>query len=498
MRRIFFLLIIILSMGTLVGCGKTISLPEPPKIDTVAPSVPASLTVTPVGSTEVSLLWAASTDDVGVTHYKVFRDVIEIATTTTTNYNNGVLFASTKYSYAVSACDVAGNCSAVSNSASVTTFAVATKDTPMKLVQVKNATTRMAVCNNGDPFVYYYRPGFEENANKWVIFLQGGGGCNNVSDCEARWTSEQGKMIAPTASTKPSDGIFSTDATRNPDFYNYNQVFMEYCSSDGWMGDTSYPDIEWIAGGTLHFRGYLIVKAVIEDLINPALYGPNLSSATFVLFAGGSAGGEGQLANVDRVAAMLPNVGKILGVTDSYYHPLVQNYPDSPTTPVDLATMPGFGPSYTYWKARPNESCVAAPENALRPSFCMTGPGTYSYLKTPTFIYEDQLDENRQREIGVIENDLNPPINCSIYSLEQRNYLIAYAKVVREAMQGLATAPAFGGGFSTAVGYHTALTHPTRYFDEKVNGMSYAEVLGNWVFDRQGETKLVIDAIPCD
>lgn len=47
--------------------------PTPPVIDTMPPTTPTGLNVTATTSTTVSLAWTASTDNVGVTGYRVFR-----------------------------------------------------------------------------------------------------------------------------------------------------------------------------------------------------------------------------------------------------------------------------------------------------------------------------------------------------------------------------------------------------------------------------------------
>jgi hypothetical protein len=49
------------------------------------PSAPTNLSATPVSSSQIDLSWAASTDNVGVTNYQVFRGSTQIATTTTTD-----------------------------------------------------------------------------------------------------------------------------------------------------------------------------------------------------------------------------------------------------------------------------------------------------------------------------------------------------------------------------------------------------------------------------
>jgi chitinase len=89
--------------------------------DTTAPSVPGSLRSTGVSSSSVSLAWNASTDNVGVTGYNVYRGGTLVTTATGTSYTDGGLSAGTAYSYTVRARDAAGNLSAASNTLTATT-----------------------------------------------------------------------------------------------------------------------------------------------------------------------------------------------------------------------------------------------------------------------------------------------------------------------------------------------------------------------------------------
>ncbi|WP_405394939.1 fibronectin type III domain-containing protein [Microbispora hainanensis] len=91
--------------------------------DTTAPSVPGDLRVTGTTSSSVSLAWNASTDNVGVTGYQVFRGSQLVTTVTGTTYTDGGLASGTTYSYTVRARDAAGNVSAASAAVSATTGA---------------------------------------------------------------------------------------------------------------------------------------------------------------------------------------------------------------------------------------------------------------------------------------------------------------------------------------------------------------------------------------
>ena len=83
--------------------------------DTTPPSTPTGLTATAISSSQINLSWTASTDNVGVTGYKIFRDGVQVGTSATDSFSSTGLAASTVYSYTVSANDAAGNNSAQSS-----------------------------------------------------------------------------------------------------------------------------------------------------------------------------------------------------------------------------------------------------------------------------------------------------------------------------------------------------------------------------------------------
>src|SRR5262249_19751619 len=69
------------------------------------------------------LTWSASTDNVGVAGYRIYRNgsVAPVATVTGSTYQDTGLSANTTYSYTVAAYDAVGNVSAQSKAASATT-----------------------------------------------------------------------------------------------------------------------------------------------------------------------------------------------------------------------------------------------------------------------------------------------------------------------------------------------------------------------------------------
>jgi hypothetical protein len=101
--------------------------------DTTAPSAPSNLTATATGSSSIQLSWMPSTDNIGVTGYRVERcagascsSFTQVATTTSASFLDSVLASATTYRYRVRASDAAGNLSAYSSIQSATTTTTGT------------------------------------------------------------------------------------------------------------------------------------------------------------------------------------------------------------------------------------------------------------------------------------------------------------------------------------------------------------------------------------
>lgn len=185
----------------------------------------------------------------------------------------------------------------------------------------------LAACNDGSPAVLYFRPyAGDTNRDKWLIVLNGGGGCDTGEECAKRWCGVDTNFNADNMSTANASngvgggGILAREAG-NP-FADYNQVEVRYCTSDAWAGrgmavTTTAMDPKTGATVTyqIHFAGAHVYEAVMATLRQdgvPALVYrrdnmamPDLDDAAEVVFAGGSAGGAGVINNLDRLADML-------------------------------------------------------------------------------------------------------------------------------------------------------------------------------------------------
>jgi hypothetical protein len=137
------------------------------------------LTVTPVSTAQLNLSWTASTDNVGVTGYKVERcqgapcsNFAQIAAPTATTFNDTGLTPSTSYSYRVRATDAAGNLSTYSNSTTVST--------PAPPIQVLLSLTSASV-QAGIGTHSFSATVQNDSQNKGVSWTLSGTGCNGAA-----------------------------------------------------------------------------------------------------------------------------------------------------------------------------------------------------------------------------------------------------------------------------------------------------------------------------
>jgi len=98
------------------------------KVESIPPSIPTGLLNTTPTTTTFTLLWSASTDNVAVTGYDVYKDGVFYGSTNSTSLAISDLIAETPYSMTVKAKDAAGNFSALSTALIVTTAFPATYD----------------------------------------------------------------------------------------------------------------------------------------------------------------------------------------------------------------------------------------------------------------------------------------------------------------------------------------------------------------------------------
>jgi chitodextrinase len=101
--------------------SNVLAITTPAVVDTTAPTQPTSLTASEITASGLKLTWVASTDNVAVVKYNVFKNGIKLAETTSLQYVVTGLSPNTAYNFYITAQDAAGNISAVSATVTPTT-----------------------------------------------------------------------------------------------------------------------------------------------------------------------------------------------------------------------------------------------------------------------------------------------------------------------------------------------------------------------------------------
>src|SRR5439155_7966258 len=67
--------------------------------DSTPPTAPTNLTATAATWNQVNLAWTASTDNVGIANYTIYRDGSSVGTTTATSFSDATTLGATTYTY---------------------------------------------------------------------------------------------------------------------------------------------------------------------------------------------------------------------------------------------------------------------------------------------------------------------------------------------------------------------------------------------------------------
>ncbi|MEM7129290.1 MAG: pectin acetylesterase-family hydrolase [Chloroflexota bacterium] len=340
---------------------------------------------------------------------------------------------------------------------------------------IDQAAHPKALYNNGTTPLFYFRRGVGTGADKWVFYFQGGGTCFDEDSCDGRLPNLTGAGPWNTPGNlvlyagKRADGIFNPDPAKNPDFYNWNHVFMVYASSDSWAGDGDVI----IDGNTWHFRGHSIVNAIFDAVRDPNIIGtPNLTNASAVLLAGSSAGASGMRHNIDRLVTFLNNNGiqDVRAIGDASISPTVTDEQQQANDVLGALRI-------TTQNLQLDESCVAA--NPTAPEQCIMGSFLldHDHIHNEMFTHQDQLDGPALKNRGLSECDPAAVQPLSDFGAEIRRILAAEA-----------------GAFSPRTGNHILITGDRFYglgIDTPNGVVTMVDVVGNWYFNRGNPVNVI-------
>ncbi len=207
--------------------------------------------------------------------------------------------------------------------------------------------------------------------------------------------------------SRPENSILSADPNVNPYWYDFNTVYVQYCSSDSFLGNISKKDIEWFT--PFDFQGANIARGVFKQLVQDH----GMHAANNVLLTSVSAGSFGALASGNDIFDYLH---------DHVPAAKFKVWLDSGFWLLNEPTRPGFAPSNCettnwvdcridgcqsrtkqYFNAVHNRECVAAhPEYTYE---CAFPEIMWPYIRFPIFVSQQQYDKLQLQGAGLPISD---------------------------------------------------------------------------------------------
>ncbi|XP_047055022.1 pectin acetylesterase 5-like [Lolium rigidum] len=361
---------------------------------------------------------------------------------------------------------------------------------PVELTLLAGATEKGAVCLDGTPPGYHLKRGSGDGASKWLVHLEGGGWCSTVKDCSNRKMSALGSSNFMKPILFGGAGILGSDQQLNPDFYNWNKVYVRYCDGASFSGDTEGRAQD---GSILHFRGLHIYEAVIDELMRKGL-----ANATQALLTGCSAGGLATILHCDDFSARFPREVSVKCLADAGFFLDVK----------DISGVRSFWSVYdgvvhlqNVREVLPKE-CLANKE----PTECFFPAEIIKSIRTPMFILNSGYDSWQIQNVLVpvssspdkswlsCKNNIRNCNSTQIQVLDGfRNSMVNNLKVVEDKGDW--------GMFIDSCFTHCQTLYGISWnspISPRLGNNTIAEAVGDWYSRRRQEVKQIDCEYPCN
>jgi len=265
-------------------------------------------------------------------------------------------------------------------------------------------------------------------------------------------------------------GVFDHDVKRNP-FAGVNKVYIQYCSSDAWAGDTDnlVGEVWW------RFRGQRILSAVIHTLITDF----GMDTAKGVVLGGCHEGARGAMYNSQNVQNMLPSTVDLRVVVDSGFELDVVPY-DGAANPLvltdDVQNQTASAYQFLNGTGVVGDTPCGATYDLSTPWKCLFPPyrmplmgGTPRYMSIMSQFDAWQLPQ----AAGV-----PPPYTAN--DTELFAYVNAFQRGVRSFALQLPTSGQGGSAIYSSACYSTCTTLSGSFWSIRVNNITAADYLAAW------------------
>ena len=163
------------------------------------------------------------------------------------------------------------------------------------------------------------------------------------------------KYSSSSKSVDAPEKVFARKLGENDPFFGFNFVFIHYCTSDWWGGDSA-PSVDT---ANFHFRGKNVILEVIKEIHETN----RLPAPAQVVFWGLSAGGVGAMSNADRVGELIKQLygGAVdfRAMMDGSWFMGGQVFKDWPCTSHAMCAVEHrFSQGFNMWNHQVNEQCA--------------------------------------------------------------------------------------------------------------------------------------------
>ncbi|CAM6107975.1 unnamed protein product [Calypogeia fissa] len=292
------------------------------------------------------------------------------------------------------------------------------------------------------------------------------------------------------------EGILSSSPIHNPDFYNWNRVFLKYCDGGSFNGDVNDP-IQ-VANSSINgtapvvnifFRGQRVWKALMEELMEKGM-----QNAEKALLSGRSAGGLATILHCDQYRDFMPNTTLVKCLSDAGFFLAIPDISGVETIEafygnvVQLHNMVGNLPKYCTSEREANR-CIF-------PEYIIPG------LKTPFFVLNPAYD-TWQMDHVLVPSAADPTGiwdeckgDLSFCSDAQFRFVQGFRDSLLEKLQPVLHKEE-NGAFIDSCYYHSQAQTDSTWNGLKVDNKTIAQAVGDWYFERN-LTKVIDCPYPCN
>ncbi|KAL6613716.1 hypothetical protein ACP70R_035986 [Stipagrostis hirtigluma subsp. patula] len=359
----------------------------------------------------------------------------------------------------------------------------------VELTLVTGAQEKGAVCLDGSPSAYHLQRGSGSGSQSWIIHLQGGGWCYKISNCAGRSKSPVGSSTYMGAIA--FEGILSNDQLTNPDFYNWNRVYVRYCDGASYSGDSLYEDE---SGNKLFFRGQRIWEAIIDELKEKGL-----AQSKEAILTGCSAGGLGALLHCNQFREQLPQEIPVKCLPDAGFFLDIEDLSGKRT---QWSRYEGAVHLQNVTKVLPKE-CLAEKED---PAECFFPAEVIKSIKIPTFIINSaydswQIQNSLAPEKSLPDNSwLSCRANIRNCSSTQIQVLSGFRKKMLQDLKAVEDNKDWGWFIDSCFAHCQTVTDISwnSPVARRLGNKTMAEAFGDWYFGRSSSEREIDCEYPCN